>query len=479
MSNSIVSTKPFPILFSLLLALLIGGVCRKAHAQQAAKPQSCNLASIEALNVDDSTDVNAGKEYQSAVGDLLVKEDFATLDCLADSNRLTKARFAGGMWKLHLMYAGLAHPQQHATEEDWAAHFARLNRWVVASPKSAAPLLALAYSYDGYAWDARGGDTSDTVSDSGWKLFGERVEKAQSELNDAAKLPVRDPEWFLMQQEIALDQAWEPAQAAELEKKAARFEPAYYYYYRAHARYLLPKWHGEEGEMAQFAAASADQVGGDDGDIIYFQIAVDQICHCGDDEVALKSLSWPRIKKGFAAQQKRSGPSLYNMNQLAFMSVTFEDAATSDKIFTLLGDRWSEDVWHTQTYYEQCKKSAAQIAPVIAGRNATADEAAANAKTEDGARYQAAIQKQMDGILKSCVQAPGSDQNRFTVMFRIGQDGMLERMTLDPASPLVNCLLRPLYEQQQQAKKPPFPAPPKPSYWVKVEMDPKTVLAQN
>jgi hypothetical protein len=453
-----------------------------AQAQPAASPSkpsaACKLDSVEGLDglkADDSTDVTATKDYQDAVAKLLTDEDFASLDCLADSSRLTKARFAGGMWKLHALYMGLARPQGHATEEDWAAHLGRLNRWAAKSPNSTAARVALAQAYEQYAWDARGGETSDTVSDSGWRLFGERLQKAQDALNDAAALPVRDPDWFSVQEEIAIDQDWEPVQFARLLKKAVGFEPGYYYYYRMYATYLLPKWHGEEGQMAKFAESSADTVGGDDGDIVYFQIAVNQICHCGDDEVALKSLSWPRIRKGFAAQQKRSGESLYNMNQLAFMSTVFQDPATGDKIFKQLGDRWSEEVWHTQTYYEQNKKSDAEIAPVIASRNANEQEAAENAKTAEGAQYQAAIQKQMNEILKTCAQAPGSDSTKLTMMFRIGQDGMMERMNMDPSSPMVSCLIRPLYEQQQVSKKAPFPKPPKASYWVKVVLDPAAV----
>jgi len=348
--------------------LTLAGVAN-ANAQSSAATTPC-ITRVEALQANDATDVDAVKKYRSAVTNLLVAQDFATLDCLADSNRLTRAQFAGGMWKLHVMYSGLAQPQGHATEEDWKTHFAQLERWTVAVPSSSAARIALACSYLSYAWDARGGETADTVSESRWRLFSERLEKAQAELNEAAKLPVRDPEWFVMQEEIAMGQGWELVQFAKVLRKAVKFEPDYYYNYRVMADYLLPKWHGQEGDMAKFSAATADQIGGDAGDILYFQIAVDQICHCGDDEVALKSLSWPRIQKGFAAQQRRSGPSLYNMNQLAFMAVTFNDPATSNKMFALLGDRWSEDVWHLRSYYDENKKSAAQVAPVVTQQSA-------------------------------------------------------------------------------------------------------------
>src|SRR5436853_13971 len=77
---------------------------------------------------DDSTDIRALDQYKAFMQRLLVQEKFGDLDCLADSARSGKTKFQGGMWKLHALYGGLDAPRGHATEEDWNAHLARLNR---------------------------------------------------------------------------------------------------------------------------------------------------------------------------------------------------------------------------------------------------------------------------------------------------------------------------------------------------------------
>jgi hypothetical protein len=66
---------------------------------------------------------------------------------------------------------------------------------------------------------------------------------------------------------------------------SVRFEPAYHYLYMQYANYLLPKWHGHPVDASSFARMSADAVGGNDDDILYFQIATNLITH-GDDDFA-------------------------------------------------------------------------------------------------------------------------------------------------------------------------------------------------
>jgi hypothetical protein len=473
--------KPGLVSFSsyLFLFLLIAAIGKDMSA--ADKPVIDGACSATVLNapeiqVDDSTDVNAAKDYEAAVGSLLATEKFSALECFAHVARTSKSRMSGGMWKIHMLYFGLAQPQGHATEEDWQTHLDRLKRWMAARPDSVTPTIALADAYIAYADEARGGDTADTVTDSGWRLFGDRLAQAQQMVDKAALSPIKDPELLLAQIGIAWSQAWEPKQMAALVKSAAKFEPGYYYYYRIYSAYLQPKWYGDEGATAQFAAQMADQIGGDDGNIAYFQIAVSQICHCGDDEVELKSLSWPRIQKGFAAQEKRAGSSLYNLNQVTFMATVFDDLLFADQQFQRLGDHWSDEVWHTQSFYQQSKRSAAEIAPTLAANRATADEAAANLKTADGVRYQAEVEQAMATMVKECAETDSSDLNKFTLTLRIGTSGKLEKMTVSPATRLFNCVVKKMWEAEK-ADKPRMPQAPKPEFWVRLDVDPQSVVA--
>src|SRR5882672_7963968 len=109
------------------------------------------------------------------------------------------------MWRLHNLYAGLDQPtRQHAAEVDWRNHLQRLERWVAARPNSITARVALAQSYTGYGWVARGEDSSNTVSDSGWRLFRQRHARAKAILDQATKLRGQCPEWYVAMQQAAL-----------------------------------------------------------------------------------------------------------------------------------------------------------------------------------------------------------------------------------------------------------------------------------
>jgi hypothetical protein len=158
----------------------------------------CNISGEDAagLNGDAAIDVHATSNYSDTARRLLAAGKFDQLDCLADRARANKERFSGGMWKLHLLYAGLSKPQTgnvHATESDWQALLAELQRWGTQKPESVTSRMALASAYIGYAWVARGSGDSDTVSRSGWNQFDLRVAKAKQLLDDSDALPTKCP----------------------------------------------------------------------------------------------------------------------------------------------------------------------------------------------------------------------------------------------------------------------------------------------
>jgi hypothetical protein len=136
-----------------------------------SSPSACNISEEDAvgMNGDLSADIHAARDYTATIARMLTEEKFEELDCLAVHSRSTKERFPGGMWKLHELYKGVSNPVQypvHATQEDWEALLQRLEAWVTARPKSVTARVALALAYIGYAGDARGDGSANTVSES-------------------------------------------------------------------------------------------------------------------------------------------------------------------------------------------------------------------------------------------------------------------------------------------------------------------------
>jgi hypothetical protein len=156
------------------------------------------------------------------------------------------------MWKIHEFYWAINDLQGHPSQQDWKDHLKPVQSWVAATPNSITARVVLAQAYIDYAWDARGGETGDTVTNSGWKLFGQRLEQAKATLDEASALPRKCPEWYYAMQSVALGQGWDRRKVEELVERAIASEPGYYYYYRAHAYSLMPQWNGEDGDAAKF-----------------------------------------------------------------------------------------------------------------------------------------------------------------------------------------------------------------------------------
>ena len=334
---------------SCFLGLLLLAVSGSAFGtDQKSNSTPCNISEGDAagLNVDFSADVNARYKYAGTIARMLKEEKFEELDCLADQVRSAKDRFPGGMWKIHLLYAGLYEPIQypvkHATEEDWDNLLQHLQRWATARPKSVTARVALARAYISYAFDARGEGLAKTVSGSGWKLFEERTALAKRILDEASSLPTKCPERYVAMLLVAQNQGWDAARARALFDEAFQFEPGYYYDARVLANYLLPKWGGQVGDTEKFPQDIADRVG-EKGDIVYFEVADYLICSCADSP----KLSWERIERGFEASEKQDGVSMLNFNRIAFLASHFgkTDPIVAEKVLARIGDQWDGETW--------------------------------------------------------------------------------------------------------------------------------------
>jgi hypothetical protein len=463
----------------ILGLLLVAASGFAIAADQKSNPNPCNVTEDEAagLNRDLSTDVRAVHDYASTIAGMLKQEKFEQLDCLADHARSGKERFPGGTWKLHELYGGLYEPVQypvHATQEDWNDLLAHLRHWRTARPKSITAPVALARAYLIYAHDARGSGYANTVSDSGWKLFGERTAEAKRILDEASTLPTKCPEWYVDMLLVAQNQNWNPARARALFEEAFKFEPGYYYDARVLAAYLLPKWSGQEGDTEKFLQETADRIGGDYGDILYFQVASANYVICGCDDNP--HLSWERIEKGFEASEKRYGVSMLNLNRIAYLAAHFgkTDPILADKTLTRIGDQWDEETWEQKQDFDMVKKWAAYTAPFAVKLHVMEAAAESNMKSPDGPRYKASFEKTYRGLLQECVRTDGRSVDKwkgtFEVLASVGAKGTVEDNRIYSMGPVVICLNQKLLALHQE-KATPFPPPPQAPYWVRLDLD--------
>jgi hypothetical protein len=442
----------------------------------AATAQTCPPRfSDPRLQADDATDVNAPREYRAAIAEMLATENFVNLDCLADRVRTSKARFAGGMWKLHTVYEGLESPLMHPTEKDWNDHLNRIQRWIQANPESITARVALGESYLNYAWDARGEEAADSVSENGWELFAERAGQARKTLEEASSLKTKCPEWYLAMMSVAVAEGWEPEPTRQLLERGFSMEPEYYYLYREYSMYLLPKWYGEEGQAEAFENEIADRLGAERGDATYFQIAAFMTCNCVE-QPQLKHMSWPRIQNGFSQLDKQYGTSLTNLNYLAHMAIKLNDAIVAEHMFKRIGDQWSAETWHNQDYFDSSKKWAAQMAPMAERQRSVEAEADANRKAAGGLSYQTAFEQKFANYMGQCVADPSVDREPFAMFVQVGEGGTVKQLMTLTSTAVSQCLFQNLMMAQMRGV-PAFPAPPRAPYWIRLNLDPASIAS--
>jgi len=463
----------------ILIALIQAWGGRSSAAEQNANSNPCKINETDAagLNGDISVDIHALHSFMDTSARVLKEEKFAELDCLADHARSGKERLPGGLWKIHLLYLGLRQPVPypvHATQEDWSHLLQRLERWVNTRPKSITARVALALAYLDYAADARGQGYANTVSDSGWKLFEERTNRAKRILKEASMLSTKCPEWYVAMQMVSVNQTWSVAQARALFEEASKFEPEYYTYGRDLAYYLLPKWSGEEGDTEKFVQEIADGIGGDKGDILYFQIAAANYVICGCDDNP--HLSWDRIKRGFEASEKRYGVSMENLNRIAYLASYFgeRDPIYADKIFARIGDQWDVETWRSKEDFEKMKEWTSAVVPAVTQLHAIEETATANERTPEGAHYKAVFERTYRELIQQCVRSDGDGvpqwKGEFKTLTSLGEKGTVEDIRIQSMGPVVVCLAKKLHSFQQTSATP-FPPPPQAPYWIELHLD--------
>jgi hypothetical protein len=153
---------------------------------------------------------------------------------------------------------------------------------------------------------------------------------------------------------VGLAQSWDERRLHDVFERGVQFEPEYFYLYKQYANYLLPKWDGKPGDSADFAKRYANKLGGDPGDMLYFQIATELI-RVGDGNFPVKEMNWERIQKGADLLVAKYGQNKKINNQLAFMAFKYKDAAAARKQFAVIGDEWARGVWKDRQRFDRAR----------------------------------------------------------------------------------------------------------------------------
>jgi hypothetical protein len=341
---------------AIALVALISAGCSAQAARRttAAKPASDGCTGAPEA---------AQERFTADVRRMLEDERFEALDDLAGELDRTKARFAGGDWKSYRFQQALGAPAGGCddTDEHWQELLVSLKRWREQRPASMTAAIALAEASVGYGWKARGGGYSDTVSEEGWRLLNERMAPAEGIVTEAAARAPKTLEWYRAMIDLGRAQGWDRTRVDALFDEAVTLEPRYLHVYSAMARYLTPRWHGEEGDWEALAERSAERVGGRDGSVVYSHVAwqISKL-HRGHEFFEQNRVSWPRIKQGFIDREALYGASQRTLNAFCMLAGAARDRETTRELLARIGDEWDPGVWKERKYFDEYRKWTGQ-----------------------------------------------------------------------------------------------------------------------
>ncbi|MEW6278355.1 MAG: DUF3859 domain-containing protein [Candidatus Eremiobacterota bacterium] len=271
---------------------------------------------------------------------LLEQERYLELEEVAEHFRLHDRE------RLRWLYDAVSGDTQELNKREFEERRALLERWKKEVPDSATARVALGEFWIGYAWYARGSGYADSVTDEGWKRFGERIELADSLLDEAERLGCKDASLFNARLITERAGQGRRERAEESVRQSLAAEPKAIRPYTLMATFLLPRWHGEDGDILRFVRDEI-KVTGDRGVAVPVALAVFDYegremfqsghpCH----------IPWDLVKQGFDDLVRGKRLDMKQRNRYAQLAVRNQDRKEAARALAGIPEsEWDQDIW--------------------------------------------------------------------------------------------------------------------------------------
>ncbi len=302
-------------------------------------------------------------------------DDFEGLDRIVQRYRDKPYTLVWGNSALKEVYVWLASLSPEQTGEQ---HEAWLNKWLDARSRSATPRILLARRYMVWAWEARGSGFAETVTDEGWELFHQRLEQAEAYLSQAEKSEHPDAELYALRVAIAKGLSADRDVVDAALAAGIKLDPGYHSLYEATATYLLPRWHGQPGEVEQFAEDLTKQLGAELGSEMYMRVAITVLSYERSRFFTNTSFDYDKILAGWLAFSAKYQSHVNYQNEVAYLASIQRDRETLFRLLNALNDdQLSDFTWGSTDSAKAWRKwSATKVDPGEAIQVFSADRAA-------------------------------------------------------------------------------------------------------
>jgi hypothetical protein len=214
----------------------------------------------------------------------------------------------------------------------------------------------MAKVYVSSGWAARSYGWAHEVTEDGWKVFYEKLQKAWEILEIAETLETKDPEIYNVFLVIGRGLGKSNEEMDKLFDKGIAIGREYHPLYLSKATSLRPKWGGKYGEIEAFADKAVSLTKDTQGESLYAIIAglaVPRYDTADPDEFLKHNFSYKRIKKGFIEMLDRYPESTYCLNSYCLLASIHKDKIIAKKLFDKIGGNWDKDSWVLEKHFKR------------------------------------------------------------------------------------------------------------------------------
>lgn len=224
---------------------------------------------------------------------------------------------------------------------EWDAYFSRVDKWRDAFPKSISPRIVLAGAYVAWAWSVRGSGFASTVSDKNFEQFHQRLEYTGKLIEEILDQKPHDPEIYAIVLNQGVGSGADLATMMSLFDRGTAIDPNYERLYATVAQYLLPRWHGNPGDLEAFADRCAEKFGPDK----YFVIAAETYSFEAGTFFLHTKFDYQKLKLGFDALRKRMPNPNWYANFATRFACENSDYAYAHQCWPLMGKVRLNHAW--------------------------------------------------------------------------------------------------------------------------------------
>lgn len=224
-------------------------------------------------------------------------------------------------------------------------------------PEGIYPHIAEANFWIYYAWDARGNGYASSVTPEGWKLFRERLAKAEKILIDNKEKASRSPVWYHLMFEPVFHLNYSQDEKDKFYVEAFEKHKGFLPLYILKRNQLRPRWGGSWKEVDEFINWVSNDTKNIEGAGMYARLYFGVYDNLRKNEKIFSDThaDWTKLKSGLESLTTLYPKSIFHKNVFALMACEAKDISAYHQVRKNISDT-SKWPWSSRLDIKSCDK---------------------------------------------------------------------------------------------------------------------------